>query len=75
MSKLLSSGQVAELLGVSRQRVAWLRATGKIAATRVRTGWVYRLPDVLAYKAQRDAWLAKRSKGVAGDGGGDSNPD
>lgn len=62
MRKLLSCGDVAELLGVTRQRVHILRVTGKLRGVRVKAGWLYRHDDVMRYAEQREAWLRSRGR-------------
>ncbi len=60
MKRMLSSGDVRRLLGVSYQRIHLLRITGKIKGYRVTAGWLYDPESVEAYRRQRDEWLAKR---------------
>ncbi|GIV17756.1 MAG: hypothetical protein KatS3mg022_3191 [Armatimonadota bacterium] len=62
VKNLLSCGDVAEMLGVTRQRVHILRLTGKLRGTRLRSGWVYRRDEVERYQQQREAWLRKRGR-------------
>ncbi|MCS6831292.1 MAG: helix-turn-helix domain-containing protein [bacterium] len=57
----LTTREVMDALGVSRQRVRLLRLMGKIRGHQTRFGWwLYDRDSVLEYARQRDAWKKQR---------------
>lgn len=51
--ELWSAGQVADYLRCTRQNVAYLRWKGQLAATQVRSGWLFKRNLVEQYSRQR----------------------
>lgn len=60
MEKLMTTGQVAKALNISRERVLHLRLVGRIRAVRVGCYWLHDAESVEAFRRERDAWHAKR---------------
>lgn len=49
----VTTARAAEILGLSRSRVAQLRRERQLKATRSPAGWLYRLEDLRTFQQQR----------------------
>ncbi len=58
--ELLSPGEAAAYLGISRQRLTQLRERGQITAYRIGRFWVYPKDDLDRRRQELERWHAER---------------